>query len=102
MRRLLTLALVLVPLAVRAQSTPAAPPPDPNNRANLTITVEPLGDNAQGVVARVTFRFGIPSDVPPGVPFVIQGSILKDGQVVRNFRFTVPSDQHDLLRTTQT
>ena len=66
------------------------------------MTLEPVGDNAQGVVARVTFRFAIPSDVPPGVPFVIQGSILKGGEVVRNFRFPVPPDQRDQVRTTQT
>ena len=34
----------------------------------LTITVEPLGDSESGVVARVAFRFAIPSDVPPGAP----------------------------------
>ncbi|HEY3053039.1 MAG TPA: VWA domain-containing protein, partial [Thermoanaerobaculia bacterium] len=99
MRRLL-LGLSLVSLALQAQT--ATPPPDPNNRANLTIAVEPLGDNEQGVVSRIVFRFAVPSDVPPGVPLVIQGSIIQGGQVVKNFRFPVPSDQHDLLRTTQT
>jgi len=101
MRRLLILALALFPSSLYSR-TPPATPPDAANRANLTIALEPLGDNADGVVARVTFRFAIPSDVPPGVPFVIQGSIVKGGEVVRNFRFPVAADQRDLVRTTQT
>lgn len=101
MRRLLVFALVLLAGNTFAQNAPA-PRPDPSNRANLTMTLEPVGDSAQGVVARVTFRFAIPPDVPPGVPFVIQGSILKGGAVVRNFRFPVPPDQRDQVRTTQT
>jgi Ca-activated chloride channel family protein len=101
MRRLLGIALAILALTLHAQA-PATPPPDTSNRANLTIAVEPVGDNAQGVVARVMFRFAIPSDVPPGVPFVIQGSIVKGGEVVRNFRFLVPPEQRDQLRTTQT
>lgn len=95
------IAVAIVAAALQGQ-TPPAPPPDTSNRANLTIAVEPAGDNAQGVVARVMFRFAIPSDVPPGVPFVIQGSIVKGGEVVRNFRFLVPPEQRDQLRTTQT
>jgi VWFA-related protein len=98
MRRLL-LALILISVSLQAQTPP--PPPDPANRANLTIAVEPLGDNEQGVVSRIVFRFAVPSDVPPGVPLVIQGSVMQGGQVVKNFRFQVPPDQHDLLRTTQ-
>lgn len=101
MRRLFVTAIVLVAATVRAQTAPAASP-DPSNRANLTVALEPAGDSAQGVVARVTFRFAIPSDVPPGVPFVIQGSIMKNGQVVRNFRLPVPPDQREQLRTAQT
>ncbi len=102
MRRLLVIALALFPFALYGQTPAALAQPDPNNRANLTIVLEPLGDNAQGVVARVTFRFAIPSDVPPGLPYVIQGSVMKAGQVVRNFRFPIPPAQPDQLRTTQT
>lgn len=89
----------MVSLSLGAQTTP--PPPDPNNRANLTITVEPLGDNDEGVVSRVTFRFAVPEDVPPNLPMVVQGSIMQGGQVIRNFRMMVAPDQHDILRTTQ-
>ena len=101
MRRALAIALLFAAANASAQTAPAAAP-DASNRANLTMTLEPLGDSAQGVVARVTFRFAIPSDVPPGVPFVLQGSILKGGEVVRNFRFPIPPEQRDQLRTTQT
>ncbi len=102
MRRLLLVALALFPIALFGQTPDVPAQPDPNNRANLTIALEPLGDNAQGVVARVTFRFAIPTDVPPGLPYVVQGSVMKSGQVVRNFRFPVPPDRIDQLRTTQT
>ncbi len=76
-------------------------PPDLANRANLSIAVEPLGDNDEGVVSRVTFRFVVPSDVPPNVPFVVQGSIMQGGQVIRNFRLQVAPGQQDTVRTTQ-
>jgi Ca-activated chloride channel homolog len=102
MRRLLVLALAFLSVTLNAQTTTTAAPPDANNHANLTIGVETLGDNAEGVVSRFTFRFAVPSDVPPGVPLVIQGSILQSGQVVKNFRFQVPFDQHDSVKTTQT
>ena len=102
MPRLLPIVLALLPLTLFGQTAAVPAQPDPENHANLTIGLEPLGDNAQGVVARVTFRFAIPSDVPQGLPYVIQGSVMKAGQVVRNFRFPVPSDQPDQLRTTQT
>ncbi|HEX9163310.1 MAG TPA: hypothetical protein VF980_16505, partial [Thermoanaerobaculia bacterium] len=97
-RFLIAVALAFVSLNVVAQTPP---PPDPGNRANLAISVEPLGDNAQGVVSRVAFRFTVPSDVPPGVPLVIQGSIMQGGQVVRNFRLPVAPDQQGVVRTTQ-
>ncbi len=103
MRRLLGLATALFSLALQAQTVQTTTaPPDTSNRANLTIAIEPLGDNDEGVVARITFRFAVPSDVPPGVPLVVQGSILQGEQVVKNFRFQVPPDQHEIVRTTQT
>ena len=91
--------LVAVAVTAGAQTTPA--PQDANNRANLTIAVEPLGDTDEGVASRLTFRFAVPSDVPPGVALVLQGSIMRGGQVVKNFRITVPPDEHASVRTTQ-
>ncbi|MBK5259792.1 MAG: VWA domain-containing protein [Thermoanaerobaculia bacterium] len=74
---------------------------DTENRGNLTIAVEPLGDTEQGIVSRITFRFAVPQDVPPGVPLVIQGSILRAGEVLRNFRLPVPPDSEGVVKTTQ-
>ena len=68
----------------------------------LTIEVEPLGDSADGVVVRTTFRFGIGSDVPPGVPLVIQGSITQSGAVTKRFRFPLQESQRETLSSIQT
>lgn len=68
----------------------------------LTIALEPLGDSEAGVVARVTYRFTIPSDVPPGVPLVIIGSVMQQGQVVKLFRYPLMPAQRDLLTAIQT
>jgi Ca-activated chloride channel homolog len=55
----------------------------------LTVALEPLGDSAEGVVARVNFRFAVPTDAPSGVPLVLTGSISQNGQVLKRFRFPV-------------
>jgi len=55
----------------------------------LTVALEPLGDSAEGVVARVSFRFTVPTDAPSGVPLEITGSISQNGQVVKRFRYPV-------------
>lgn len=57
--------------------------------AKMTITSEPLGDAADGVVVRLTMRFAIPQGVPPGVPLVITGSVSESGSVVKRFRWPV-------------
>ena len=41
----------------------------------INISLEPLGDSPQGgVVARISYRFTIPTDAPSGVPLVLTGS----------------------------
>src|ERR1019366_7203840 len=55
----------------------------------LSVALEPLGDSAEGVVARVSYRFTVPTDAPSGVPLVITGSISQNGQVVKRFRYPV-------------
>jgi hypothetical protein len=55
----------------------------------LTVAIEPLGDSAEGVVARVSYRFAVPTDAPSGVPLEITGSISQNGQVVKRFRYPV-------------
>jgi Ca-activated chloride channel family protein len=103
MTRLLAALSLLIGCSLFAQGAPAAAgaAPAPNNPANLTITVTPLGDNEAGVAARITFRFVVPSDVPPQTPLVIQGSILTAGAVVKNFRFPLPEEHRDSLTTIQ-
>jgi Ca-activated chloride channel homolog len=104
MRPLLASVLFLFPAtALQAQAPPApTDAPDTANRANLVIVLEPLGDNAQGVVCRVTFRYVVPDDVPPGVPLVVQGSMLRDGMVLKNYRIQLQPDQRESVRTIQT
>jgi Ca-activated chloride channel family protein len=55
----------------------------------LTVALEPLGDSAEGVVARVSYRFAVPTDAPSGVPLELTGSISQNGQVVKRFRYPV-------------
>jgi Ca-activated chloride channel family protein len=89
--------LALLPLC--AQTTPqpaAATAPAPDNRAALTVSIEPAGDNDQGVVTRVTFRFSIPSDVPPDTPLVIQGAVTQ-GKLIRTFRYPLQPSQRSSL-----
>ena len=72
------------------------------NSGKLSITLEPLGDTAQGVVARATYRFVVGPDIPPGVPLVIVGSISQDGAAVKHFRYPVDPAQHDTITAIQT
>ena len=83
---LLTLFLVSTALAEDSNT----------NRASLTIAAEALGDNAAGVVTRTTFKFNVPSDVPPQVPLVINGSISQNGKVLKNFRYPLTSSRSEL------
>lgn len=55
----------------------------------LSIALEPLGDSAEGVVTRISFRFTIPTDAPQGVPLVLTGSISQNGEVVKRFRYPI-------------
>ncbi len=95
------LCLLVAPYLV-AQQPQAAPAVDTGNRANLTIALDQLGDTDQGVVSRVTFRFTTPGDVPPDMPLIIQGSFMRGGEVVRNFRLPVPETQRSSVKTIQT
>lgn len=56
----------------------------------INISIEPLGDSAQGgVVNRISFRYAIPTDAPSGVPLVLTGSISQNGEVVKRFRYPI-------------
>lgn len=83
--------------------SPSAFAEDSNeNRAALTINLEAVGDNAEGVVTRTAFKFNVPSDVPPQIPLVIVGTISQDGKVLRNFRYPMTSGSRSELTAIQT
>lgn len=98
---LLSFVLVCGPASGQT-STPAATqtaaPPQAQAEApkSLTIDVAAAGDSADGVVARISFRFAVPQDIPPGTPLVIQGSVMSGGQVVKNFRYPVLNERDNL------
>jgi Ca-activated chloride channel homolog len=83
-------------LLLSALSLAAAEPP------KMTITSETLGDGPQGVVVRLTFRFGVPQDVPPGVPLVINGAISQSGQSTKTFRYALDPARLDSISGIQT
>jgi VWFA-related protein len=87
------LALLLVALAPFAHAA---------DDDAISITLDPLGDNDQGnVVARISFRFATPPEVPPETGLFLQGSILQNGVVLRNFRMAVPPNVQSPLTTIQ-
>ena len=88
MRKLLLSLLLLAILPASAQ--------------DITVHLDPLGDTDEGVVTRVTFRFGQAFDAPPGAELTVQGTFLHDGEVIRNFRFRIPEDRPQKISTVQT
>jgi Ca-activated chloride channel family protein len=92
MRKLVVALLLAVATIAAAEDAPAP----------LAITLEPLGDSDQGVVARVTFRFANPTDAGPQTQLFLQGSFMQGGQVLRNFRYAVPPEQRNQVTAVQT
>jgi VWFA-related protein len=76
-------AILVLALATTALAQEPAQKP-------ITIALEALGDNEQGVVARVAFRFAQPAEAGDGMELFLQGSFLQNGKVLRNFRYAVP------------
>ncbi|HEX3577044.1 MAG TPA: VWA domain-containing protein, partial [Thermoanaerobaculia bacterium] len=69
----------------------------------INITLDPLGDSAQGgVVTRISYRFTIPTDAPSGVPLVLTGSISQNGEVVKRFRYPIEPSTPNPLTSVQT
>lgn len=97
MRRMLAVVFLLT-LVVPAFGQK---PDIPQNGEALDIALEVIGDAEAGAVARITFTLAVPQDVPPGVPLVIQGSLLREGKVHRNFRIPIPPDQRQAASTIQ-
>jgi len=90
MKRFLVTLLLATPLFA------AAP------QGKLSIALQPLGDNEQGVVVRTTFTFTIPPDVPAGIPLVINGSVTQNGNVTKRFRYPLQESQRESLTSVQT
>ena len=93
-------ALLTLLAANLGAQDPPAPPKPPNadaNRANLTIETKAEGDAPAGVATTLSFRFAIPPDVPQGIPLVVQGSILQNGAVLKNFRYPVGEERRSPL-----
>ncbi len=67
----------------------------------ITIALEPLGDTEQGVAARISFRFAQPPEVPPETGLFLQGSMMKGGQVIRNFRYPIAPNSGSAITTVQ-
>ena len=87
MRRILLAALLLavaLPAVLAAAQEPAPA---------IAIALEPLGDSAEGVVTRVSFRFAEAAEAGPGVNVFLQGSLIHGGIVIRNFRYAVAPDR---------
>lgn len=84
MRRCLRgLAVFCVALGALAPTLVAADKPAP---IPFTIETTALGDSADGVVTRISFHYQLPGDLETGISVFVQGSILQNGDVVKNFR----------------
>lgn len=92
--RALTVGLLLAAIVFPVSATEPVRP--------IAILLEPLGESAEGVVARVSFRFATPPEVPEETGLFLQGSFLQGGTVLRNFRYPVPPEQRSAVSLIQT
>lgn len=95
------LAVGLTALVLATNLFGATAEPAKNEPAKMTIEAQPLGDTPDGVATRLSFRFAIPQDVPPGIPLVVMGSISENGVVVKRFRFPLDPTRPDKLIAVQ-
>ncbi|MFN2443772.1 MAG: VWA domain-containing protein [Thermoanaerobaculia bacterium] len=77
MRNAIAVALLLAAVAVYGQNEPVPP---------ISISVQPMGDSGEHVAVRVVFTFDPSMALPTDREVVLQGSILQDGTLIRNFR----------------
>lgn len=87
--RLCRPALLLAGILAFPLTAQTAPDTQATATEGLSLEVLPLGDSEGQVVSRLTFRMQLSSSVPPDTPLVIQGSVLQEGAVVRNFRYAL-------------
>ena len=81
--------------------TPSPTPAD-SSASELAIEATPLGDNDAGVVVRLTMRIRISDTLPADTPLVVQGSVLQQDKVLRNFRYELPPNGRDRFSFIQT
>lgn len=91
--RTITTTLLLLLLAVTATAQESAD--------GIAITLDPLGDTDHGVATRITFRFVTPLDEGAEGRFALQGSLMQQGKVLRNFRFALPDEKPTSVPSTQ-
>lgn len=87
--RLFAVALLV---ACHAVSVIAQTPPPKADESAITIKAEFLGDGEEGVVSRITVDFQ-EIEPPEGIPVEMQGSIITDRVVLRNFRYQIRAGQ---------
>jgi len=83
-----------------AESKPTQP--GAQQAGGLTILTNLLGDSAAGVVTRITFQFKIDDALPSEAPLVVQGSILHQGIVLKNYRVALRPTERSVVSIVQT
>src|SRR5687768_18194499 len=101
-RALPVLFLLAFPIVAAAQDTPPSAAAPAAEAKPISIALEALGDSDTGVVTRISFRFAKPPEASDETPFFLQGSFMQDGQVLRNFRYSVPPDMSREVTAIQT
>ncbi len=94
-RALLVVLAVGLVFSVLAQESA-----DPRADETIALKAEALGDGDGGVVTRLTVEFQ-KLEPPEGIPIEMQGSIVKDEAVVRNFRYQIRAGTktHSFIQT---
>jgi len=85
-----SLAAPLFFLLTLISSPQSASPAEPTP---IVIEVTPLGDADPGVASRIAFRFTSLGSQEGSLELVVQGSILKSGIVLRNFRYVLRPEE---------
>jgi len=92
MRKAIAVALLLVAAGAFGQTEPAPP---------FSISLQTLGDSGEHVAVRVVFTFDPSMALPTDREVVLQGSILQDGTLIRNFRRTLLAEERSRYATVQ-
>jgi len=95
--------LILLSFSVSVLGAESKPTqPGAQQAGGLTILTNLLGDSAAGVVTRITFQFKIDDALPSEAPLVVQGSILHQGIVLKNYRVALRPTERSVVSIVQT